>query len=130
MAKIQNKFDKNTNNYDRNSYEITETDKTFRGRISLSKKEGETWISSSIAFVVFKNGVDAKTLKILSDYRGEDLNFICEPMLGVNAKEGKGFVQLNVKSITLYQKEVDRHNSSKGNGYAPKSRDEDDEIPF
>lgn len=130
-VKIQNTYNKETNSYNKEIYDIKETDKAIFGRFGMSKKdEGGNWISGSMGFVAFKKDLDDKSIKALISHDGELLNISGEPMLGISKKDNKGFVQFNVKHARPYEKKIDNHSRDKGNGYAPQSNDIDDDLPY
>ena len=130
-VKIQNTYDKETNSYNKEIYDIRETEKAIFGRFGMAKKdESGNWVSGTMGFVAFKKDLDDKSIRALMDHDGELLNVSGEPMLGISKKDNKGFIQFNVKHARAFEKQIDNHSRDKGNAYVPESNNSDDEIPY
>jgi hypothetical protein len=125
--RIQNKWDKNTNSFDKSSFELKETEKTIRGTLNISSKQNDKFVNKPIKFILFKSKTDLETQNAVKSCQP----FQAEIGIGVNEFEEEG------KKITYHQVIInkawlegqDKHNEAKSNGYQP--QDEDDEmIPF
>ena len=59
--KLQNSWDDQSKSFDKDKFEIRETDGTISGKVSISSKKGDKWISKPIPFTAFKSKIDEET---------------------------------------------------------------------
>lgn len=69
--RIQSKWNKETNSFDRNIFELRESDKVISGKVSISSKKGDVYISKALPFVAFKSKIDDETQIALLHSNGE-----------------------------------------------------------
>ena len=68
--RIQSKYNKETNLFEKNDFEITEMDKIIYGRISVASKKNDKYISKTIPFIAFKSKITQETKDALLNSRG------------------------------------------------------------
>jgi len=69
--RLQNVWSKDTNSFDKSSFELRESDKTISGKVSVSSKKGDKWISKALPFVAFKSQIDSATTSALLHSKGK-----------------------------------------------------------
>lgn len=134
--KLQNTWNNATKSFDKNSFELKESDKTFTGKVLISSKENDKWISKPLPFIAFKSKIDEETQRALKNSKGELFNADFDlTVASFDDKEtGKKVVyhRLIITKASFEGKIVDKHNADKANGYVSNNSDlfMDDEIPF
>lgn len=131
--RLQNKWNEQTNSFDRNSFELKETDGTISGKVSISSKKGDRWISKAIPFVAFKSKLDVDTTNALLYSKGEvfeaDFNLAIDSF--TDKKTNKEVQYFKIIINKAKSSDMDAHNKAKANGYQSDSmEDTDDTIPF
>ena len=59
--KLQNSWDDQSKSFDKDKFEIRETDGTISCKVSISSKKGDKWISKPMPFTAFKSKIDEET---------------------------------------------------------------------
>jgi len=113
------------NNKPVDKYNLKENEKTFTGRIQISKKIQEKWGSKTMSFVFFKDN-DINTVNFFKNYDGSSFAMDFDLTLDKMLNSEELYIKIIVKKTW---KEIDKHSIEKGNGYAPQ-KDYFDEIPF
>tara|TARA_R110000868_G_scaffold281955_1_gene542179 strand:- start:358 stop:672 length:315 start_codon:yes stop_codon:yes gene_type:complete len=90
------------NNKPTNQYNLKEHDKTFTGRIQISKKIDEKWQNKSMSFVFFKNG-DQDTANFLKNYNGLSFGMECDLTLDKVPSSEETYIKIIVKKIIVNQ---------------------------
>jgi|GEM_PF-3739166 len=125
--RLANRFDKDTNKFDKD-FDIKETDKIITGKINISSKKDEKWVSKTIHFVVFKSTVDTETQAAVKSGKP----FLAEFTISVGqfpTQKGELFTFHQLVINKARPEGIDAHNYAKGNAYQPQ-QDYDDTIPF
>ena len=134
--KLQNSWDDQSKSFDKDKFEIRETDGTISGKVSISSKKGDKWISKPMPFTAFKSKIDEETKATL--LQSGNLPFQADFNITVDSFADK----VSGKEISYFKIIINhasgegtfRHSVNKGNGYAPESNhveeDDDSEIPF
>ncbi len=117
--KIVNIYNKEKKQYERNSFDIKESEKSITGRVNIStKKDGEP-ISKTLPFIAFKEKINRETKRAIIDSRGK--LFDAEISLMVESFKNQAGEKIDYIRIVI--------NEAKANGYQPKAEDLDS-IPF
>ncbi len=125
--RISNKWNKQSNSYEKSAYEIRETEKTVSGRLTLSAKKKlesgeEKWVSAHMAFIAFKSKIDSQTLSSLVHHGGKFLEV--EGNLSVDlANDGKGYFRFIINSARSCEEKKPVQSFHE-------VENSDDEIPF
>jgi hypothetical protein len=90
------------NNKPINQYNLKEHDKTFTGRIQISKKIDEKWQNKSMSFVFFKNS-DQDTANFLKNYKGLSFDMDCDLTLDKVPNSEETYIKIIVKKIIVNQ---------------------------
>jgi hypothetical protein len=90
------------NNKPINQYNLKEHDKTFTGRIQISKKIDEKWQNKSMSFVFFKNS-DQDTANFLKNYNGLSFGMDCDLTLDKVPNSEETYIKIIVKKIIVNQ---------------------------
>jgi len=106
--RIQNIFNKETKSFDKSNFDIRETDKSISGKVSVSSKKGDVWVSKSIPFVVFKSKVDENTQKTILLSKGQF--FEADFGLIVDSFEADGKEIIYIKLVINKAVSVDGNN--------------------
>jgi len=126
--KLQNKWDKNSNSFNKNEFELKETDKMIMGKVSVSSKQNGKYVSKTIPFILFKSQTDLETQNAVKS--GE---FEASFGIGVNEFEDKEGKKVSYHQLIINEaraKGIDKHNQDKANGYQPQEEMIDDVCPF
>ncbi len=110
--RISNKFNKQTNSFDKALYDIRESDKTISGRFSMSIKKKitalsageptEKWYSAHMSFVAFKDDINHETLAALRGHDGKMIDV--DGVLSVDKSvEDKGYFKFIIKTARPYE---------------------------
>ena len=126
--KLQNKWNNDTRQFDKSSFELKESDKTISGKVSITSKQKDKFVSKSLPFILFKSQTSEQT----QDAVKSGQPFMADFTLGVNEFDGEGgkkvsYIQMVIKEATLAEQQSDHHRA-KANGFQPQD-DFDDEIP-
>jgi hypothetical protein len=127
--RIRNKWDENTNSFDKSSFELKETEKMIRGKLNISSKQNDKFVSKPINFVLFKSKTDLDTQNAVKSCQP----FEAEIGIGVDEfeVEGKKIIYHQIIINKAWIEGQDKHNEAKSNDY--QTQDEllnDDEIAF
>lgn len=106
--RIQNIFNKETKSFDKSNFDIRETDKSISGKVSVSSKKGDVWISKALPFVVFKSKVDEDTQRTILLSKGQ--SFEADFGLIVDSFEADGKEIIYIKLVINKAVLVDGNN--------------------
>lgn len=138
--RLQNIWNDMLKSFDKQNVDLRESDKVFMGKVQISSKEGDDYVSLPMKFIAFKSKIDQETEFALRESKGS----IFEADFGISVKllkdkNGNKILDKDGKEIKYYQmiinkarfekKGYDEHNQAKANAYQPQD-DLDDEIPF
>ncbi len=128
--RIANVYNKESNQYEKNTFEIRESLKIISGKVNISTKKNDKYISKTLPFVAFKSQIDRETERAILDSKGQlfeaEINLIADNFQDQNGKT------INYIKVAINQAKfeaVDKHNEAKANGYQPENL-LDDDIPF
>lgn len=139
--KIQNTWNDSLKKYDKDEFDLKETDKIIYGQVTISSKVKDKFISMPLRFIAFKSKLTQNAESIIKS----GLPFFADFNLTVNEYQTKdGELKKNLQMIIndAYPVEQNEHYEAKANGYQPQStiglvpqKQEDieiidDEIPF
>jgi hypothetical protein len=108
--RIQNIFNKETKSFDKSNFDIRETDKSISGKVSVSSKKGDVWVSKSIPFVVFKSKVDEDTQRTILLSKGQ--SFEADFGLIVDSFEADGKEIIYIKLVINKAVSINGNNQS------------------
>ncbi|MCE2687908.1 MAG: hypothetical protein LW595_05120 [Rickettsiales bacterium] len=114
------------NNKLTDKFHLKEHDKVFTGRIQISNKIKDKWVNKAMSFVFFKNS-DLNTVNFFKNYDGSSFQMDFDLTLDKMPNSEDAYIKIIIKKTW---KEVDKHSTEKGNGYAPENNYFNDEIPF
>ncbi len=120
--KIVNIYNKEKKQYERNSFDIKESEKSITGRVELCgivTKKNDKYIPKILPFIAFKNKINRETERAIIDSRGK--LFDAEISLMVESFKNQAGEKIDYIRIVI--------NEAKANGYQPKAEDLDS-IPF
>jgi len=128
--RISNTYNKENNQYEKGTFDIRESEKSITGKVSISTKKDNKYISKTLPFITFKSKVDRETERAILDSRGQ----LFEAEIGLmvdNFQDQTGKIITYAKVVINKAKfeAVDKHNQAKANGYQPEDL-LDDKIPF
>ncbi len=124
--KIANAYDKETKSFDRNAFDLRESEKVINGRFTMSRKnKAEKWFSASMMFVAFKSTLSRESLISLLNHDGKSIDVKGELMVE-QGNDGKAYFKFNIQEVV--GEAISKHSVDKGNGYV--SDEEDSSIPF
>jgi hypothetical protein len=134
--KLQNSWNDQSKSFDKDKFEIRETDGTISGKVSISSKKGDKWISKPMPFTAFKSKIDEETKATLLQSSNSpfqaDFNVAVDSF--ADKVSGKEISYFKIIINQARGEGMFRHSVDKGNGYAPQSNhveeENDDEIPF
>lgn len=124
--RLQNTYNKDTKSFDKNNFELRESDKTLTGKVSISSKKDGGYISKSIPFVAFKSQISSETEYAIRNSKGKSFEAsfnIAVDKFDVDGKETK-FFRLVINEAKF--QEVDNQNNY-GN---PSLGVDEESIPF
>lgn len=127
--RISNTYNKENNQYEKGTFEIRESEKSISGKVNISTKKDDKYISKSLPFIAFKSKIDRETERAILDSRGE----LFEAEIGLmvdNFQDQTGKTITYIKLVINKAKfeAVDKHNQAKANGYQPENLLDD--VPF
>ena len=132
-VRLQNVYNKDTNSFDKNNFELRESDKSITGKLSISSKKGDKWHSKAIPFIAFKSQIDNETTMALLHSKGQlfeaEINFSVDSFRPEGEPKDIIFFRAIVNKAK-FEGEISKHSVDKGNGYAPEEEFVDDEIDF
>lgn len=129
--RITNTYNKETKQYEKESFDIRESEKIITGKVNISNKKNDKYISKTLPFIAFKSKIDIETERAILDSRGQ----LFEAEIGLmvdnfqDQKTGKTITYAKVVINKAKFEAVDKHNQAKANGYQPEAEDLT-EIPF
>ena len=128
--RIANVYNKENNQYEKSNFEIRESEKTISGKVNISTKKDNKYISKTLPFVAFKSQIDRDTERAILDSRGQlfeaEINLIAD---NFEDQSGKTINYIKVVINKARFEAVDKHNEAKANGYQSENL-LDDDIPF
>ena len=128
--RLQNTYNKETNSFDRDKFEVRETDGTISGKVSISTKKGDKWVSKPMPFTAFKSKIDVGTMEALLNSNGKtfeaDFNIAADSFTD---KEGKEVTYLKLIINEAKGEAIPQHSVDKGNNFLSDEGDLD-QIPF
>jgi len=128
--RIANVYNKENNQYEKNTFEIRESEKIISGKVNISTKKDNKYISKTLPFVAFKSQIDRDTERAILDSRGQlfeaEINLIADNFQDQNDKT-INYIKVVINHAKF--EAVDKHNEAKANGYQSENL-LDDNIPF
>ena len=128
--RIANVYNKESNQYEKSTFEIRESEKIIAGRVNVSSKKNDIYILKRVPFVAFKSQIDRDTERAILDSKGQ--LFEAEINLIVDNFQDQSGKTINYIKVVINQarfEAVDKHNEAKANGYQSENL-LDDDIPF
>ena len=126
--RITNTYNKENNQYEKGTFDIRESEKSITGKVSISTKKDNKYISKTLPFIAFKSKIDRETERAILDSRGQ--LFDAEIGLIVDNFQDQTKKTITYVKVVINQarfEAVDKQ--AKSNGY--QSEDLlDDDIPF
>lgn len=130
--KLQNIWSNESKSYDKDKFELRETDGTISGKVSISSKKGDKWISKPMPFTAFKSKIDAETTAALLHSGSQpfqaSFNIVVDSF--ADKETGKDISYFKMIINEARGEGISQHAQDKSNGYAPQSNDTDDDIPY
>ena len=128
--RISNTYNKENNQYEKGSFEVRENEKSITGKVSISSKKDDKYISKTLPFIAFKSIIDRETERAILNSRGQLFDAEIGLMVD-NFQDQTGKIITYAKVVINKAKfeAVDKHNQAKANGYQPEDL-LDDKIPF
>ena len=128
--RITNTYNKENNQYEKGTFDIRESEKSISGKVNISTKKDDKYVSKSLPFIAFKSKIDRETERAILDSRGQ----LFEAEIGLMVdnfqdQTGKTITYVKVVINQARFEAVDKHNQAKANGYQPEDL-LDDDIPF
>lgn len=129
--RIANVYNKESNQYEKSAFDIRESEKKIEGKVSISTKKDNKYISKTLPFVAFKSQIDRDTERAILDSKGQ----LFEAEIGLmvdnlqDKKTGNTITYVKVVINKARFEAVDKHNEAKANGYQSENL-LDDDIPF
>ncbi len=128
--RIANVYNKESNQYEKSTFEIRESEKIISGKVNISTKKNDIYISKTLPFVAFKSQIDRDTERAILDSKGQlfeaEINLIAD---NFQDQSGKTINYIKVVINQAKFEAVDKHNEAKANGYQSENL-LDDDIPF
>jgi hypothetical protein len=126
--RISNTYNKENNQYEKGTFEVRENEKSITGKVSISSKKDDKYISKTLPFIAFKSKIDRETERAILDSRGELFDAEIGLMVdNFQDQTGKTITYVKVVINQARFEAVDKHNQAKANGYQPEDLME---IPF
>ena len=126
--RITNTYNKENNQYEKGTFDIRESEKSIIGKVSISTKKDNKYISKTLPFIAFKSKIDRETERAILDSKGK--LFDAEIGLMVDSFQDQTGKTITYVKLVINQarfEAVDKQ--AKSNGY--QSEDLlDDDIPF
>lgn len=128
--RLQNVWNNDTNSYDKNNFELRESEKTISGKVSITSKKDDGYISKPLPFIAFKSKIDNDTLNALLNSRGE--SFEAEFNIAVDSFKDNQGKEVKYHKLVINKAVfggISQYEKDKANGYQPEE-DDSDSIPF
>jgi hypothetical protein len=129
--RIANTYNKETKQYEKESFELRESEKSLTGKVNISSKKNDKYISKTMPFVAFKSKIDIDTENAIRNSRGQlfnaEIGLIPDSF---TADDGKEVIYIKVVINKASFEQINQHSIDKGNGYQPQEDLPDDSIPF
>ena len=128
--RISNTYNKENNQYEKGTFEVRENEKSITGKVSISSKKDDKYISKTLPFIAFKSIIDRETERAILNSRGQLFDAEIGLMVdNFQDQTGKTITYAKVVINKAKFEAVDKHNQAKANGYQPEDL-LDDKIPF
>jgi|SRR6056300_640727 len=131
--RIASVWNNDTKSYEKGVFEIRESDKAISGKVNISSKKDDKYISKTLPFIAFKSKIDELTTFALLHSKGKlfdaEFNLMVDSFEDSN-KKNVIFIKLVINEARLKEGTIDKHNEAKANGYQPQQELIDDEIMF
>jgi len=129
--RISNTYNKENNQYEKGTFEVRENEKSITGKVSISSKKDDKYISKTLPFVAFKSKIDRETERAILDSRGQLFDAEIGLMVdNFQDQTGKTITYAKVVINKAKFEAIDKHNQAKADGYQPEEELLDDDIPF
>ena len=69
--RITNTYNKENNQYEKGTFDIRESEKSITGKVSISTKKDNKYISKTLPFIAFKSKIDRETERAILDSKGK-----------------------------------------------------------
>ena len=127
--RITNTYNKENNQYEKGTFDIRESEKSITGKVSISTKKDNKYISKTLPFIAFKSKIDRETERAILDSRGQlfdaEISLMVDNLQDQKTKKTITYVKVVINQARF--EAVDKQ--AKSNGY--QSEDLlDDDIPF
>lgn len=122
--RISNTYNKENNQYEKGTFDIRESEKSITGKVSISSKKDDKYISKTLPFIAFKTTIDRETERAILDSLGQLFDAEIGLMVD-NFQDQTGKIITYIKLVINKArfKAVDKHNQAKANGYQPEAED-------
>jgi|TARA_R100000084_G_C4644359_1_gene145800 hypothetical protein len=128
--RITNTYNRENNQYEKGTFDIRESEKSITGKVNISTKKDNKYISKTLPFIAFKSKIDRETERAILDSRGQLFDAEIGLMVdNFQDQTGKTITYVKVVINQARFEAVDKHNQAKANGYQPEDL-LDDDIPF
>jgi hypothetical protein len=128
--RISNTYNKENNQYEKGTFEVRENEKSITGKVSISSKKDDKYISKTLPFIAFRSTIDRETERAILNSRGQLFDAEIGLMVdNFQDQTGKTITYAKVVINKAKFEAVDKHNQAKANGYQPEDL-LDDKIPF
>jgi hypothetical protein len=128
--RISNTYNRENNQYEKGTFEIRESEKSITGKVNISSKKDNKYISKSLPFIAFKSKIDRETERAILDSRGQLFDAEIGLMVdNFQDQTGKTITYIKLVINKAKFEAVDKHNQAKANGYQSENL-LDDDIPF
>lgn len=126
--RITNTYNKENNQYEKGTFDIRESEKSITGKVNISTKKDDKYISKSLPFIAFKSKIDRETERAILDSKGK----LFEAEIGLmvdNFQDQTGKTITYVKVVINQARFEAVDKQAKANGYQPEDFISD-ETPF
>lgn len=127
--RITNTYNKENNQYEKGTFDIRESEKKIEGKVSISTKKDNKYISKTLPFIAFKSKIDRETERAILDSQCQlfdaEISLMVDNLQDQKTKKTITYVKIVINQARF--EAVDKQ--AKSNGY--QSEDLlDDDIPF
>ena len=127
--RISNTYNKENNQYEKGTFEVRENEKSITGKVSISSKKDDKYISKNLPFIAFRSTIDTETERAILDSRGQLFDAEIGLMVdNFQDQTGKTITYIKVVINKAKFEAVDKHNQAKANGYQPDNLLDDDIV--
>lgn len=127
--RISNTYNKESNQYNKNDFDIRESEKSITGKANISTKKDNKYISKTLPFIAFKSTIDTETERAILDSRGQLFDAEIGLMVdNFQDQTGKTITYIKVVINKAKFEAIDKHNQAKANGYQPEDMLDDDIV--